>query len=170
VPAVGQRPRRADPTPQHHYWRHVDTELHAAANTTPLVFTVVDQGLAIVASTGPTATGEVWSVDQVQVNLNLYSPAPPLVIQQIGAQTTGGLTPQPPPVVAQVWLSVGGTPIHLLAQSSQGVYDNIGLGGQQIRAGEQVSVYWWLTSPFGAIVLTHGWAVLRGTRRTLSPT
>jgi hypothetical protein len=58
----------------------------------------------------------------------------------------------------------------LLAQTSQGIYDNVGLGGQQVRPGEQITVQWWLTGPFGGIVLTHGWAVLRGTRRTLSPT
>jgi len=166
VRAVGQRPRRADPTPQHHYWRHVDTELHATGQTG---FNVGAGASSVIqASAGPTATGEVWSVDLVQVQINFLYGAQPLVVQQIEAQQTGVTTTPPPPIVAQVWLASGGTRLHLLAQTSQGGYDNIGLGGQQVRPGDQLTVLWFIRTLGGAIFNTTGWFMARGTKRTLS--
>lgn len=167
VPAIGQRPRRPEVTPQHHYWRHVDTELHAAAGTTPFIFGP-GPVVSITASTGPTATGESWSVDMAQIQINQQHGNKPLVVQQIEAQTTGGVTAPPPPIAAQVWLSVAGINLHLLAQTSQGGYDNIGLGGQEVRPGEAITVLWFLAEPFGAVVFATGWFMLRGTRHTLS--
>jgi hypothetical protein len=167
LPAAGQRPRRPPTTPQHHYWRHTETELHAAAGTVPLV---IHSGVvpSISASTGPTAAGETWSVDMAQVQINQQHGNDPLVVQQIEAQTTGSVTAPPPPITAQVWLSVAGVNVHLLAQTSQGGYDNVGLGGQEVRPGEAITVVWWLAEPFGAVVFTTGWFTLRGTRHTLS--
>jgi hypothetical protein len=147
----------------------MSTELHAAASTTPLVFVPLPGPVpGISASVGPTATGEVWSVDMAQIQINLQYGDKPLVVQQVEAQALGTTTAPPPPVAAQVWLSAGGINMHLLAQTSQGGYDNVGLGGQQVRAGEAITVVWWLAGPFGAAVQTRGWFVVRGTRETLS--
>ena len=169
LPAVGQRPRRPATVPQHHYWRHTDTELHAAGWTTPFQFSNQVPGVpSITAATGPTAAGEVWSVDLVQVQVNQQYGAAPLVVEQISGQNTGATTAPPPPIAAQVWLAVAGVNLHLLAQTSQGGFDNLGLGGQQVRPGEQISVTWWLSGNFGAAVTATGWFVLRGTRHTLS--
>jgi hypothetical protein len=169
LPAVGQRPRRPASTPQRHYWRETETELHASATVQPrLLF--LDKMNLFAASVGPTAAGENWYVSMVQVQTDVGYAAPPLIAQQITGQLTGQTTFPPPPVAAQVWLSVAGTNLHLLAQSSQGSYDNIGVGGQQVRPGEQITVQWWVPEPFvgDAGLVQKAWFILRGTRRALS--
>lgn len=170
VPAAGQRPRRADATPQHHYWRHVDSELHAAASAVLVVPAqqFLPQGSPIfeLAQVGPTAAGEVWRVTLVQVQLPGQYAAPPLVTEQAAAQFTGTTIQPPPPFVAQAWLAVGGTRVHLLAQTTQGGNDSLDLGGQEVSAGEAIAVQWWSTTDKGFPGL--GWMVVRGIRHTLS--
>jgi hypothetical protein len=130
---------------------------------------VFDQLFSMTASVGPTAAGERWAVDMVQVNTDGQTGSPPLVAEQIQAQIAGSTINPPPPVTAQVWLSVAGQFIHLLAQTSQGGYDNIGLGGQTVQAGEQISVQWWVSEQItSANITSAGWFTLRGTRYTLS--
>jgi len=169
VPATGQRPRRPAVLPQHHYWRRTETELHAAAAAVFPPFIPLGPVFSASATMGPTAAGEWWSVGMVQVQTNVGVGDPPLVAKQVQGQISGTTTNPPPPVTAQVWLSAAGVNLHLLGQTSQGSYDNIGLGGQEIRAGEAITVTWWLAAPFfGPDFVTGAWAVLRGTRHALS--
>jgi hypothetical protein len=167
LPATGQRPLRPAATPQHHYWRHVDTELHASAQIIPR-FIPLGPLFSVSATAGPTATGERWSVDMVQVETDGHYGDPPLVGQQIQAQINGTGTIPPPPITARVWLSVAGVNLHLLAQTTQGGNDNVGLGGQAVQAGEAITVEWWLAESFGGGFSTVFWFILRGTRHTLS--
>jgi hypothetical protein len=168
LPAAGQRPRRPAVTPQHHYWRRVDTELDASASVSPR-FIPLGPVFSIQASIGPTAAGERWSVDMVQLNSDGLVGAPPLVAQQLQAQISGTTTAPPPPVVGQVWLSAGGVNLHLLAQTSQGGNDNVGLGGQPVTTGEAITVVWFLSETISTTAFIRTcWFVLRGTRHTLS--
>jgi len=167
LPATGQRPIRPPAIPQHHYWRRVDTELHAMA-AADVQFIPLGPLFTFNASTGPTATGERWSVDMVQVLTDGHYGDPPLVAQQINAQITGTTNIPPPPITARVWLSAAGVNLHLLAQTSQGGNDNVGLGGQTVMPGEAITVEWWLAENFGAGFSDAFWFVLRGTRHTLS--
>lgn len=167
VPAAGQRPRRLEPTRQTDYWRKLDTELHASASVSPH-FIPLGPVFSMAASVGPSAVGERWSVDMVQVQTNAQYGDPPLVAQQIQSQISGTTTVPPPPIAAQVWLSVAGVNLHLLAQTSQGGYDNVGLGGQVVQPGESITVVWWLAENFGPGFTNSAWFTLRGTRHTLS--
>lgn len=165
-PAYGYRPVRPPATPQRHYWRHSATALHAASNA---VFPLPPAGgpgplVTVGAAAGPTAAGEVWTVTHVQVQTGTGYGQPPLIVQQINAQVLGQLTSAPPPVPVQVWLAVSGVNLHLLAQSTQGGYDGIDVGGQTVRPGETIQVIWYLPSP----APPSAWFVLRGTRHTLS--
>lgn len=171
VPAVGQRPLRTAATPQHHYWRRTSTELHASATATiPPGQGFLASGAPIFeqAQVGPSATGELWRVTLVEVQLPGLYDSPPLVTQQISAQVQGAVTQPPPPFVAQVFLAAGGTNLHLLAQTTQGGYDTLELGGQEVSPGEAIVVRWWTTTD--KFFPGFGWFVLRGTRLTLSAT
>lgn len=171
--AYGGQPRRAPVPEQEGYWRRTTTALIVGANAVPT--TAFAPGgpsrpfaapISQVAYAGPTTAGELWRVALVQVNMSGQYNTPPLVTQQQVAQANGSTSTPPPPIMAQAWLSAAGVNIHLLAQTTQGTYDTLDLGGQVITPGEAITVQWWSTtnSPFPGT----GWIALRGTRSALS--
>lgn len=114
---VGQVARRPPARPQTAYWRQTAAELWAA---TPPV--TVNAGGNAASFVGPAGVGEVWDVQLVQVNTTTII-------------TGTGCT-------AQVWRGVAGITQDLLFITQNGTFDNIGVTGRPIRAGEQIIVIW----------------------------
>lgn len=172
-PSGARLPRRPVTVPQAHYWRRMATELHAGASVTPVAAGGIGPSflpgalISMTAAAGPQGAGEWWEVNLITVTIG-GTPVAPLVTQQISAQATAGTTTPPPPIVAQAWLAAGGMNLHLLAQTTQGGYDTLEAGGQQVHPGETISVTWWSTVGPGFPGL--GSIVIRGTRHTLSDT
>lgn len=166
--AYGGRPVRPPAEEMRHFWRHTATELHAGANAPYPGAAASIATFSVQAATGPTAAGETWTVTHVQVQTSAGQGLAPLLTQQIAAQAGAASTTPPPPVPVQVWLSVSGFNVHLLAQSTQGGYDNFHLGHQPVRTGEAITVIWWPTAPVTAPGTTAAWFRLRGTRHALS--
>lgn len=129
--------RRPFSTGPESYWRHTDAELHAA--TIPVV--VNSAGVA-ASFAAPAGVGEVWfpMVVQVQVQPSLLTVA----------------------CVAQVWRGVAGITQNLLSQTQNGGYDDLGVTGPPIRAGEQVIVVWEGANPGDT-----AWALIEGTKTVL---
>lgn len=138
VRAYGGRARRIQVTGQSSYWRQTDVELKAA--TVPVTINAAGNAAAQI---GPQGTGEVWQVTLVQVQV---SP---------GLNTTGKTS-------AQIWRGAGGTTLNLLAITNQGGYDDLGVTGTPISAGEQIIVVW-----EGAHPGDSAWAVVEGTKTVL---
>lgn len=160
--AIGARPIRPQATDQRDYWRHAVAELHAGASITwPSPLPSFSPSAAKTASAGPQGAGERWVIDQVQVQSGAQVGQPPLVVQQIAGQTLGTVVVPPPPVIAQAWLAVAGQRLHLLAQTTTGGNDNLGVG-QELSAGETVVVVWYGLAPG-----VSAWFRLRGTKYTL---
>ena len=165
--ASGGRPQRFTAASQVRYTRRVTTILHAGA-TVPVAFWVGGpfQPGQPIAAAGPQGAGERWSVDLVQVQTPGQYGQPPLVAQQITAQETGAVTTPPPPIVAQVWLAVGGVQVYLLGQTTTGGNDDLSVACPEIGPGEAISVIWYnlpltLSAP--------GWFTARGTKTVLVP-
>lgn len=183
--AYGYRPVRPVATPQEHYWRRTATELHAAATAILPAGLLAPNappkgpGFPLVAAAGPSAAGEQWAVDLIQVQTDLTSStglaSAPLVVQQIAAQQSGSSTPLPPPIVAQAWRCPASMVSvfpqwqtgRLLAQTTQGNNDTISVGGAVLNPGEVVAVVWYNWFP---LLHSFPWAVYQGTRYTLSAT
>lgn len=137
VRAYGGRSRRIHATRQADYWRMTDAELKAA--TVPV--TVNHAGNA-AAQTGPMAVGEIWQVTLVQVQVQ-----PSLVSV---------------PCQAQVWRGISGITQNLLAVTGMGGYDDLGVTGTPIRAGESIIVIW-----AGAHPGDSAWATIEGHKTVL---
>lgn len=155
-PALGGYAPRVQATGQVDYWRHQDAELHASAGPV----TIPASGQAQAAS-GPQGTGERWYVTEVQVQTSSQVALPPLIVQQVRAQQAGLAVSPPPPITAQVWRAVAGQKERILAQTSQGGNDNIGVT-VRLAAGEQLLIIW-----YGAVPGDQAWAVLKGTKLVL---
>lgn len=185
--AYGYRPIRPVATPQEQYWRRTATELHAAATATqsPGAAAFVQPGplLPLVAAAGPQAAGEQWAVDLILVQLqttlvNVGVSSAPLVVQQIAAQQSGGVTFTPPPVVAQAWRChasmakpyLGWQTGKLLAQTTQGANDTLSVSGPVLTPGEVIAVVWYNWFPQTGSGTGFPWAVYQGTRFALSVT
>lgn len=174
--AVGGQPIRPAPVDQESYWRRTSTELFAGAQGRPIPATAfnpagpgritISNAIGQQATAGPTAAGERWRVSLVQVAMSGVFNSPPLVTLQQVAQANASVSVPPPPVMAQAWLSMSGVNIHLLAQTTQGGYDTLDLGGQVLTPGEAITVQWWSTTVTG--FPGNGWISLRGTRSALS--
>lgn len=163
--AYGYRPVRPRATPQQHYWRQTETELHVGGNGifTPTQLFQINR---FAAAVGPQGVGERWLVTQVQVNSADQYAGPPLVIQQQSAQAQALNSAQPPPIVAQVWRQVGGVNNYLLAQTSNGGNDTLAISCPLLSAGEAIAVIWY-GIPSGPA--PGAWFRLTGTRYTLGP-
>jgi len=160
---------RVRATGQHKYWRRVQVPLHAQAAYTFTPFVGIVPETPFTASTGPQGVGESWTVDLVQVQSGPFYGTAPLVVQQIQAQQQGSTLAPPPPIVAQVWLSVGGVNVHLLGQTPTGGNDDLDVGGVTLTAGERITVVWYNV----ALVILEDqipslWFVARGTKTVLS--
>ena len=131
------RIRRPFSTGPESYWRQSDAELHAA--TIPV--TVNAAGIA-ASYAGPAGVGETWQpmIVQVQVQPSLLTVA----------------------CIAQVWRAVAGITCNLLAQTQNGGYDDLGVTGPVIRAGEQLVVVW-----EGARPGDTAWATIEGSKTVL---
>lgn len=177
LPAIGNSPRRYDPTTQRAYWRHTVAELHTGASVlvvSPSSFTppagihgaggapLAQIQSTAVAQTGPQAVGERWDVRHIQVQASSQIGLPPLVVQQVAAQQSGTTTAPPPPIACRIWRAVGGLPVHLLAFTNNGGYDTVGVDCPTLTAGESVLVVW-----YGAAVGDTVQVIVRGTKFVL---
>lgn len=138
VRAYGGRARRIQITNQADYWRQTDAELKAA--TVPVR---VNSAGNAAAAVGPAGVGEVWQVSLVQVQVQ-------------PALLTNTKT------IAQVWRGTGGITLNLLALTNNGGYDDLGVTGPPLRAGEQIIIIW-----SGATPGNTAWATIEGTKTVL---
>lgn len=130
-------PLRTAPIPQESYWRRATAELKAA---TPPV--TVSAGGAAASLIGPAGVGEVWQVTLVQVQVQ-------------PALNTRACT-------AQVWRAASGVLLNLLSSTSNGGFDDLGVTGPPLRAGEQIAVTW-----AGATPGNVAWATIEGVKFAL---
>jgi hypothetical protein len=167
LPAVGSPTHRTTPLKQSAYWRQSVAELRVGATAVvgPGTSFPAQSLIPATATAGPQGIGERWLPDMVQVQYAPQIGQPPLVTQQVAAQVLGTTTAQPPPITAQVWLSVGGLNVHLLAQTSQGGNDNLSIGCPPLSPGEAIAVVWYGWAPAGAGGLPY--FILRGTKHVL---
>ncbi len=164
IRAAGSPTFRQTPDDPKLYWRQTVSELHAGAQGVVVPgFFSIQALIPARASAGPQGVGERWMVDVVQVQFPAQAGQPPLVVQQIAAQIGGTTTKPPPPIVAQVWLSAGGTDLHLLAQTTQGGNDDLSVACPPLSAGEAITVIWYGWFPATGLP----WFRLRGTKITL---
>jgi hypothetical protein len=166
----GARPQRIRVVDQEAYWRHTVAKLHASAVAAfKGTFIPLEPYTPKIAQTGPVGTGERWFVDLVHVNVgSLYGQAP-LVVQQINAQKNGIITTPPPPVVAQIWHTIGGLNVTLLGQTSQGGADALAVAAE-LEQGHMLTVMWFgLATPNLASLQNTAWYTATGTKTVLTP-
>lgn len=180
VQALGGPTYRIQRTSQDDYWRTMASELNAGASvvvsSTPATFNSDSNGISFgsalsspgfpqtltVVPLGPQGTGERWDVTMVQVQTSSQIGLPPLVIQQVAAQAAGKTITPPPPIAVRVWRGAAGVPLHLLASTSQGGYDTLGISCPLLAAGEQL-----LVAFYSAAIGDTAQVIAKGTKYVL---